>query len=408
MKKLLPVFIFLLLSISPVFAQEQDYWHSSDYYNVELSGSGNAFVVATINLESLSEKEVSSVILQIPYTKVQIYKLVQGGGYWYPPCRGPICPLYEPKYYEPTFLNYTTETLADSTLLRINLTYPISNNSQTTLYLVFSTPRIARETFQGFEFSFKTIQDVKALIRYVGASITVPENMELKWKPKFKINYKPSEIAASAAKIASAQEFVSIVRYPYESYQYSAQNLLPGESFTITGLYGENVFLLYLQEIVLGILGLVAFLIVFKEFLYWRIKRVFARRREAEEMIERGKFSLERASLAGIFSGFAFVFTFFVLTFLSGFIHSGYYWYQPTTMILFFLLSLIISLIALFGLPYYLFSRYNKAEGVVSAVISIITALILLIVISMLFSYLPPIIYAKRLLVGVTETVSIK
>jgi len=77
-------------------------------------------------------------------------------------------------------------------------------------------------------------------------------------------------------------------------------------------------------------------------------------------------------------------------------------------MILFFLLSLIISLIALFGLPYYLFSRYNKAEGVVSAVISIITALILLIVISMLFPYLPPIIYAKRLLVGVTETVSIK
>jgi hypothetical protein len=402
MKKLIPIFVFtvLLLSTSPVLAQQQTYWHSNDYYSVELTGSGNAFVVANINLESLSEKEVSSLTLQIPYTKVQIYKLVQGGGYWYPPCVG-VCPYYEPKYYEPAFLDYTTETLADSTLVRFNLTHPIVNNSQTNLYLVFSTPRIAKETFQGFEFNFKTIQDSKALTRYVGASITVPQNMELKGKPKFKIDYKPSELATMAA--PSAQEFVGMIRYPYGGYQYSAQNLLPGESFTITGLYGENFFLLYLQEIAAGIICLIVFSFAFYVFAYRKIRRMFVRRIEGEEIRRRREFSFGRTLVVGIFSGFIFVFVFFVLIYLSGLIQGGYYYYQPVLMILFFLLDAIILLMSLFGLPFYLGSRYSKSEGVAAGIISIITALLLLVIVSILFPYSPPIIYARTTLEGISQ-----
>lgn len=397
------LFVSLLMLANPIFAQEQTYWHSNDYYNIELSGSGNAFVVANINLESLSEKEVSSLTLQIPYTKVQIYKLAQEGGYWYPPCRG-VCPYYEPKYYEPSFLNYTTETLADSTLIRMNLTYPIANNSQTNIYLIFSTPRIAKETFQGFEFKFRTVQDNNALTRYVGASITVPQNMELKGKPSFKIDYSPSELAAS--RVSSAKEFVSMIRYPYGGYQYSAQNLLPGESFTITGLYGENVFLLYLYEIIIGIAGLAIFLCLFYLFLYRKIRRMFIRRGEVEEVRRRPSFSFGRALVTGAFSGFIFVLTFFLLTYISSLISNGYYyWYQPTMQILFFLLDGIILLIALFGLPYYLYSRYSRSEGIVSAVISIITALLLLVVVSMLFPSTPPIYFAEQFVRTATETV---
>jgi len=399
MKKVISLFAFfvLLLTVPQVFAQQQTYWHSNDYYNVELTGAGNAFVVANINLESLSQKEVSSVTLQIPYTKIQIYKLVQGGGYWYPPCMGGMCPYYEPTYYEPAFLDYTTETLADSTLLRFNLTHPVVNNSQTNLYLVFSTPRIAKETFQGFEFNFKTIQDSKALTRYVGASITVPENMELKGKPKFNIDYKPSELATMAT--SSAKEFVSSIRAPpyYGYQQYSAQNLLPGESFTIKGLYGSNFFLLYFYEIAIGIIGLLVFLIVFYSIAYRRVRRMFARRIEGEEIRRRSGFSFGRALVTGIFSGFIFVFAFFALTFLSSLFQGGYYYYQPILTILFFMLNAIILLISLFGLPYYLYSRYSRSEGIVSGIISVVSALLFLVVISILFPSSPPIYFAEVL-----------
>jgi len=407
MKKLIPIFVFtfMLLGASPAFAQQQTYWHSNDYYSVELTGSGNAFVIATINLESLSEKEVSSMTLQIPYTKVQIYKLVQEGGYWYPPCiRGP-CPYYEPKYYEPAFLDYTTETLADSTLVRFNLTRPIVNNSQTTVYLVFSTPRIAKETFQGFEFNFKTIQDSKALTRYISAGITVPQNMELKGKPKFNIDYKPSELATMTA--PTAKEFVSAIRTPYYGWQqYSAQNLLPGESFTITGLYGENFFLLYFYEIIIGALALVVFLVLFYAFIYRKVRRMFARRIEGEEIRKRRGFSFGRTFLVGVFSGFIFVFAFFALTYLSSLFQGGYYYYQPVLAILFFLLNAIILILSLFGLPYYLYSRYSKSEGVVAGIISIITTLLLLVVISILFPSSPSIYFAKNMVMGVTETLA--
>jgi len=407
MKKLIPIFVFtfMLLTVSPVFAQQQTYWHSNDYYSVELTGTGNAFVVANINLESLSEKEVSSITLQIPYNKVQIYKLVQGGGYYYVDvCTPPrLCNPQDiyPRYYEPAFLDYTTETLADSTLVRFNLTHPIVNNSQTNLYLVFSTPRIAKETFQGFEFNFKTIQDSKSLTRYVGASITVPENMELKGKPKFNIDYKPSELATMTA--PSAKGFVDMIRYPYGGYQYSAQNLLPGESFTITGLYGENFFLLYFYEIIIGVLVLIVLLVLFYAFIYRKVRRMFARRVKGEEIRRRGGFSFGRTLVVGIFSGFIFVFAFFALTYLSSLFQGGYYYYQPVLTILFFLLDAIILIVSLFGLPYYLYSRYSKSEGVVAGILSIITTLLLLVIISILFPSSPPIIYARTTLEGISQ-----
>jgi len=404
MKKLIPLFAFalLLLNVSTVFAQQQTYWHSNDYYSIELTGNGNAFVVATINIESLSEKGVSSLTLQVPYTKIQIYKLVQEGGYWYPPCIGTPCYYRDPVYYEPKFLDYTIETLADSTLVRFNLSRPVVNNSQTTIYLVFSTPRIAKQTFQGFEFNFKTIQDSKALTRYVSAGITVPENMELKGKPKFKVDYNPSELATMAT--SSAKEFVSSIRAPYYGYQqYSAQNLLPGESFTITGLYGENFFLLYFYEIIIGVLTLVIFLFLFYAFIYRKVKRMFARRIEGEEIRRKRGFSFGRAFLAGIFSGFIFVAMFFALTYLSSLIYTGYYWYNPPIQILFFLLEGIVLILSLFGLPYYIGSRYSKSEGFVAGIISLITAFVLLLIISALFPSSPPIIYARTMLEGASE-----
>ncbi|MFH0711268.1 MAG: DUF333 domain-containing protein [Candidatus Aenigmatarchaeota archaeon] len=386
------------------------YWHSNDYYNVELSGNGNAFVVATMNLESLTDKNVSSIVLEIPNYNVQIYKLVQSGGYYYNPldrCGGDYrCGPNYPIYYEPEFLNYTTETLASSTVLRIDLAHPLMPTQQNTIYLVYSTPKIAKETFQGFGFSFKTVQDPNALIRYVSASVSVPENMELKGKPKFDINYRSSDVFAAMSS-GSAKQMVESIRYPgpyYGGSQYSAQNLMPGESFTVSGLYGSNFWLLYVQEIVWGLVIIVAFLFVFYFFLMGRVRKVFERRFEGGEVRRRSGFSFGRALLTGMASGFIFVVAYFALTYFSGLIYSYNYYSGQPTVILFFLLNAGVLIVSLFGLPYWI-GRRNRSEGIVAGIIGIFAALVLLIVISMIFPTQPPIIYfAENILGGFTKT----
>jgi len=397
------VFFFPALAVTYRGNYQVGYWHSNDYYNVELSGNGNAFVVATMNIESLSGKNITSLVLEIPNYNVQIYKLVQQGGYYYP-CTLKPCPLGEPNYpiyYEPQFLNYTVENLAQSTVLKIDLAYPLMPTQQNTIYLVYSTPRIAKQTFQGYEFTFKTVQDPNALIRYVSASVTVPENMEIKGKPKFDINYRSADILGAVSS-GSAKELVNSIasiRYPgpYYGYnQYSAQNLLPGESFTITGLYGSNVWLLYIQEILIGLAAIVIFLFIFYLFLMRRVRKMFKRKYEGVE-IKKSRFSFGRAFIIGIVSGFLFVVSYFVLTYFSGMISAPSYGYQPTTQILFFLLNAGVLIITLFGLPYWI-GRKNKSEGIVAGIIGIFTALVLLVIISILFPYQPPIIYAKGVL----------
>jgi hypothetical protein len=207
--------------------------------------------------------------------------------------------------------------------------------------------------------------------------------MELKGKPKFNIDYSPSMLATSSN---TAKEMVStMIRYTNYGGQYSAQNLLPGESFTVTGLYGDNVFLMYLYEIAAGIIVLIIFLAIFFLFIYSRVRGMFERRGEGETMRRRSGFSFGRALIVGMFSGFIFVFIFFVLTFLSGFMYSGYgYSYQPMMSILFLLLYGIILVVSLFGLPYYLYSRHSKSEGVAAGIVAIISALVILFLISML------------------------
>jgi hypothetical protein len=386
------------------------YWHSNDYYNVELSGNGNAFVVATITLESLTDKNVSSIALEIPNYNVQIYKLVQNGGYYYNPidrCGGDYrCGPSYPIYYDPEFLNYTVENLASSTVLNIDLAHSLMPTQQNTIYLVYSAPRISKETFQGFEFNFKTAQDPNALIRYVSASVSVPENMELKGKPKFDVNYRTSDVMAAISS-GSASKMVESIRYPgpyYGSGQYSAQNLMPGESFTISGLYGSNFWLLYIQEILWGLVVIIIILFAFYFFLMRRVRKIFEKRFEGGEARRRSEFSLGRALLTGMMSGFLFVVAYFVLTFLSAFIYQGpYLYYQPVTPILFLLLEAGVLILSLFGLPYWI-GRRNRSEGIVAGIVSIITAFALLLVISMVFETEPPIMYVSNILNGFART----
>lgn len=376
----------LFVSSLAYAASNQLYWHSYDYYSIELSGSGNAFVVGTISLEALTQQQVNTVTLEIPYTGITIFKLVQNGRYMRPPCIAGTPPMPCDYVYEPSsFLNYTTQTLSDSTILTINLAYPVQNDTDTTLYLVFSTRSIATKDFQGFPFNFKTVQDPNALIRSLSANVVVPENMYLKWEPKFDIQYKPSDIAAQSMK-ASAEAIIGIVPPRNGNAQYSASNLQPGESFTISGMYGDNWILLYFQEIVLVVVGLFAVGIVAKYVFANRVKKIFARRGGEERIARRTEFSFARPIIVGFVSSLIFISVYYLLNVLFG---SSYY--GNVTSITLLVINAVFVLLSLFGLPYFLYSKYSKAEGILAGIISLVLSFVLLIL--LLPQYSPPIIY---------------
>jgi len=46
-------------------SQEADYWHVNDRYTVELDGEGEAFMVADMTLQGVSEGERDTVTLEI-------------------------------------------------------------------------------------------------------------------------------------------------------------------------------------------------------------------------------------------------------------------------------------------------------------------------------------------------------
>ena len=389
----------LLFSSQIVLAAPSNlYWHSYDYYSIELSGSGNAFVVGTISLEALTQQQVSTITLEIPYTGITVYKLLQNGRYYYQPCVQPSsCPAginccYNQQVYEPSaFLNYSTQTLSDSTILTINLAYPVQNDTDTTLYLIFSTKTIAQKTFQGFQFNFKTVQDPNALIRSLSANVVVPENMYLKGKPNFNIQYKPSEIASQALTATNAESFVQAYRIPYGGGQFTANNLQPGESFTISGLYGDNLILLYAQEIGLAVVGVIVLAVLVKYYLGDKVRGMFAKRESEERIGSRrtSEFSFARALLVGFISSLIFIAVYYLLNVIF---QNGYYYGGMISGVTILVINAVFVILSIFGLPYYLYSQYSRTEGILAAIISLILSFLLLIF--LLPQYSPPIFYA--------------
>jgi hypothetical protein len=405
LKSIVLLATILLFSSQIVLAAPSNlYWHSNDYYDIELNGIGNAFVVGSVSLEALTPQPVNTITLEIPYTGITVYKLLQNGGYYYPPCynipcqNGPCASCY-PTNEPSAFLTYTTQTLSDSTILTINLAYPVQNDTATNLYLIFSTRSIAQKTFQGYQFDFKTVQDPNALIRSLSADVVVPQNMYLKGKPSFDIQYRPSELAAQAMKSPSAESFVQAYPIRYGGGQFTANNLQPGESFTISGLYGDNLVLLYAQEIGLAVVGVIVLAVLVKFYLGNKVRNMFAKRGGEEKIGSRrtSEFSFARALLAGFISSLIFIAVYYLLSIIF---ENGYYGGGVISGVTILVINAVFVILSIFGLPYYLYSQYSKSEGVLAAIVSLVLSFLLLVL--LLPQYSPPILYAALANAGKT------
>src|SRR3972149_1552757 len=368
-------FVFLLPSVS---AQTSNYWHASDIYNVELDGEGDAFVVQTVNLESLSSTTVNSFVLEIPYRNVQIVRAVQTSSSYY----------YDYGYPSQTsgvsFVTYSTERLSESARVTFNLATPLTANQKTTVLLFYTLPSIAKQTFQGLEFNYETTKDPNAIIRSAYASFYVPEDMELKGKPKFDIQYTPSFLTGGTFAAKSAVEYAPYLsRYyqPPSNAHFSAQNLDPGESFTAQDLYGKSVLLLYLWEIVGSIVLIIVVISILKILhVFGRIRTKFS----ASKGREVSGFSFTRPIAMGIVTGIAFVVSYYVITLLYSLIGSSYYYssFSTAIAILILIFGAVIILGSLFGPAIYIGRRFGFGEGILTFLIGIGVAIAILLTIS--------------------------
>jgi hypothetical protein len=183
------------------------------------------------------------------------------------------------------------------------------------------------------------------------------------------------------------------------SYQYTASNLDPAESFMVSGLYGENSLLLYFWEIIGGIAIAVAIVIIFRYFgLAERIRKMFAgkhaepaaRSAKKAEMVKRAPaaaqpqqliaFSWGRPLIMGIVTAFLFT----VASYLSQFIYfmmDNFFRYSSQMMIPFAVLAIILMfalpLLALFGPAVYVFKKYGWKEGMIAFVFGLIFSVVL-------------------------------
>lgn len=397
MKKSFIIFVLTFLVLIPqVYAQQNTYWHTSDRYGVELDGEGDAFVVAVLTFEGLQQGvSLNTVNLEIPGTRISVYKAIQVpysyyGGY------------YPSQQQNADFITYTLTPLSDSTLITLNLKTPIQPNQQTTVVLIYQTQDIATRSLQGLDFQFQTIKDPNAIIRDVGANVYVPKNMELKGSAKFDIQYKPSGFAAQTAG-ATALTTTDVSRYisPYYNRptQYSAQNLDPNESFTVTGTYGDNAVLLYTYEILGTIIVLVVLAWVFRRFgLVSRIRMTFKPKTTTQQRAQAPRavapspkieFSWMRVIISGGGSGFLYVIAALLTQFIFSLLQNIGYQFQLLAIVLVIVLF-IVPLMALFLPAIYLAKNYSWKEGILTFIIAIVTAIALLYLVSLIYPIFRP------------------
>jgi hypothetical protein len=392
------IMLGLLLFVGAPVAQSQTsqtYWHTSDYYSIQLNGQGSAFIGYEMNLQSISKQQTNTITLDLPYNNVTVYQVISENSS-YAPCIDCVYGNTYNNYENPQFVNYSVTSLYNSTVLTLNLNktlnQTIKNSSQTTIYIFLSTRNLAYKTLQGYQFSFKTFIDPNALIRESYVTVEVPQNMYLKNQPTYNVNYGTTSAEGSLISATSASSAAAAIpAIFYNPYQYQTNNLLPGQYFTVTGLYGTNQALLYLPEIIVAIIIVVIIILLIIFVFAKRIRRLFSSKQEDVRKNIKANFSLSRSILIGLASGFIFVIAYYALQLLSNF---GGYYYNSALSILLGLLGLVICGLALFGLPYYLYSRFNKREGILAGIISIIAAIIYLLIIVYLF---PP-VYAIPLL----------
>jgi len=293
--------------------------------------------------------------------------------------RKPICLEFE----EPDYYNYWSGTSEYKKVnfekfgdeIEIKLSKPLATNQSASLVLYYRAFGYAKKTFPGrFRYAFETLETNKS-IQNLTVAIETDSDLYIKGA-KGKTNYRVEE---GVAMLRSSPTSIGAEGGGFDSYyqqigqgtvQKTASNLQAGESYTVTGVYADAVYKLYLKEIVVGIIlaiAAVAFLILIVRF----VIRLVARTPDSSAKRTKG------VAAASSYQSLIHLFMALGVSFVSSLI----------------IFVTFLMLVAFYNIgPHYSFgSYYDDGYGIIPIVLRLIIVLFILLV--DLIAFLTPVAF---------------
>lgn len=312
----------------PAFGQDH-------YYSVTMRGNGEAVVSLKAVFSNNGEEPLSEITLRVPkvnpndISAFQVVREPQCIGYQlsppieiqngktyeqdlkdqisiYPPVKNPQlpCKQYQTTDFYQSWWGVSEYKKAKTTLSgdTITVTLPNEVDPETTgsIILYFRAFGYAKKNiFGAYDLAFESLK-VNDTVRNLQVGISVDSDLYLRGA-KGKVNYRFDEGIAALKSPQAAEGAMKNSRIDsfYQqigqgSITKTASNLQSLESYTVKGVYADARFKVYAKEIVKGVLGVLAFLII-----CFFLVRFVLRKLHAKSVGNEQKSQMETVSISG-------------------------------------------------------------------------------------------------------------
>ncbi|MEM4662535.1 MAG: hypothetical protein QXM75_00765 [Candidatus Diapherotrites archaeon] len=399
-------FLLFLIMISIIFLSTNLFsyslegtMHKNDFYAVSFDGEGDAIVRSKFIIENYSKKPIKELRFQFPQNAIIYYVAqVPYANYYYE----------SGDYHSRTYkrLDFNMERYADYLNVRIFFPEELKPQSSISIFVLYKIPELAKKDLLGnFNFEFKTAIDIDAVLtNRVRVAVNTQPGFMLKGV-KSGVNYKQDFFSESIA-LQMVKELPLSYYDTYDTYyniEYTqglvkeAYSLDQYESFSVRGSYSENGIVLYLPEILIGILVLAIIL----GLAFFAIKRFSKRSLQSKA---RSKGEEQQQSIKEVI-GEAYKSTFIaiVLTSLAvavlviitvyAFIAFGDFlrriepadYHYSMWLAVIYCLLLVLTVISEFILPaYFVYKRYSLIAGIATFLLSLVLLFIIVFIIGLM------------------------
>jgi hypothetical protein len=249
-------------------------------YSVVFRGNGEAITYAKIVIPNREEQALSEFSFEIP--KVDPYEMIMYQMKLPPECvkydyntQPNKCLEYREPDYGQDYYYYGSGQSAEYTKIKYtktgntyNLTLPnsVDPSKSTALIISYASKGYVDNAFGLYKFNFETIK-VNSRIQSTKVAVDVDSDLFIKGKQS-SVNYNESAGTMPMAKLGdssaiSSRELDRVVSNigSYGVIIKEGKSLAPNESFNVKGEYAKNRFLLYVNEIIITLVILVAIVV---------------------------------------------------------------------------------------------------------------------------------------------------
>jgi hypothetical protein len=376
---------------------------TNQYYSVVFDGEGEASVIAKLKFMNNGNEPIKNLKLEIPGKSVRVINIVQEGyetkkqcSNWQNTCieydERDGCKRYEQKclnwdYYPgwpPVYytLEGSRDVLSKSVIYDIELEKEVNEQESGAIIIYYKADGYVDKSVGIYDFDFETIK-WKFDTQSTRVSINVQEDFYLNGG-ETKIDYMPFSFMESAKMAgAESQEMSDFSRrVEYQSgYVKTASELDPWESFHVKGEYAGSWFWLH-KALILGIILVAAGVIGSAIILARRIKF-----RSVPLKVALSGF----ATTAGL--GILWLLSFLIIKYLAG---GMSYHYRDLFALFIVFISVIMSLVILFGPAIYMGTKYGVMAGLFAVVSTVVWLFLIALLIGIFLGVSNPPVYLMK------------